>query len=564
MAVAVICRNCNQEFLVEDVDLGLYEKISPVFNNEKFLIPPPTFCPQCRQQRRWAVRNENKLYKRKCDFSGEMMISLYSADKPFKVYKEEIWWSDKWDPLDYGRGFDSKQSFFEQIKDLQLAVPRREMHQDGTNQNCEYTTFGMSNKDCYLAFACFYCKEVFYSSLCGFVNNSFDCFMTMESELSYECVDCRKCYECFYCKDCIGCSDSYLMDDCRNCQHCIGCKNLRNKEYHIYNKPVTKEEFENYKKNIYGKNLLKEKGKFDRWKLKFPYPYAHIVQSENSSGDYLEQAKDCHNCYDIVLKAENCRHCQSSSWNNKDMIDCTMTGKNSELLYEMTAVLTSYHSAFNNFCRFVKDVYYSNMVSNCENCFGCIGLNYKKYCIFNRQYTKEEYDELVPRIIEHMKGIGEWGEFFPIQIAPFAYNETLAQEYYPLTKEAALVKGYQWKNVDVAEYQPATFKLTADLNEISDSIVKEILVCSECKKNYRIIAQELAFYRSYRLAVPGKCQECRHKSCIALRNPRRLWAEKCFKCNKEIKTSYAPVQGSEIDGGGKILYCESCYLKEIY
>jgi hypothetical protein len=27
----------------------------------------------------------------------------------------------------------------------------------------------------------------------------------------------------------------------------------------------------------------------------------------------------------------------------------------------------------------------------------------KEYCILNKQYTKEEYEILVPKIIEHMK-----------------------------------------------------------------------------------------------------------------------------------------------------------------
>lgn len=43
-----------------------------------------------------------------------------------------------------------------------------------------------------------------------------------------------------------------------------------------------------------------------------------------------------------------------------------------------------------------------------KNCFGCIGLRNKQYCILNKQYTKEQYEELVPKIIEHMTKTGEW------------------------------------------------------------------------------------------------------------------------------------------------------------
>jgi hypothetical protein len=51
----------------------------------------------------------------------------------------------------------------------------------------------------------------------------------------------------------------------------------------------------------------------------------------------------------------------------------------------------------------------------------------------NKQYTKEEYEKLLPKIIAHMKKTGEWGEFFPISISPFNYEETPAMDYYPLT-----------------------------------------------------------------------------------------------------------------------------------
>ncbi|MDP2669631.1 MAG: hypothetical protein Q8O99_01100 [bacterium] len=35
--------------------------------------------------------------------------------------------------------------------------------------------------------------------------------------------------------------------------------------------------------------------------------------------------------------------------------------------------------------------------------FGCSNLRNKQYCIFNKQYTQEEYEQLVPKIITHMQ-----------------------------------------------------------------------------------------------------------------------------------------------------------------
>lgn len=128
-----ICRHCQTSFPITDKDMEFYEKVSPTFGSppdkggrgvKKFLIPPPTLCPDCRQQRRLSFRNERKLYKRKCDATGKDIVSIYSPDKPFKVYHQDYWWSDAWDPMDYGREFDFERSAMEQMGELLREVPR--------------------------------------------------------------------------------------------------------------------------------------------------------------------------------------------------------------------------------------------------------------------------------------------------------------------------------------------------------------------------------------------------------------------------------------------------------
>ena len=50
-----------------------------------------------------------------------------------------------------------------------------------------------------------------------------------------------------------------------------------------------------------------------------------------------------------------------------------------------------------------SNLYTDNCVENCNNLFGCIGLRNKSYCIFNKQYTKDEYETTVANIITHMQ-----------------------------------------------------------------------------------------------------------------------------------------------------------------
>ncbi len=100
------CKKCDVSFEITDKDLEFYDKISPIFNGEKYSIPTPKLCPDCRQQRRLSFRNERKLYKRKCDATGKNIVSIYSPGKPYKVYNSDFWWSDSWDAMDYGKDFD--------------------------------------------------------------------------------------------------------------------------------------------------------------------------------------------------------------------------------------------------------------------------------------------------------------------------------------------------------------------------------------------------------------------------------------------------------------------------
>ncbi|MDP2670465.1 MAG: hypothetical protein Q8O99_06145 [bacterium] len=117
------CSACSSPFEIVAEDILFYEKISPTFAGQRFQIPPPSLCPDCRQQRRLSFRNERSLYKRKCDASGKDIISIYSPDKDYKVYDQKIWRSDDRDPLQYGREFDFTKTFSEQFGEMLHDVP---------------------------------------------------------------------------------------------------------------------------------------------------------------------------------------------------------------------------------------------------------------------------------------------------------------------------------------------------------------------------------------------------------------------------------------------------------
>jgi hypothetical protein len=145
-----ICRISGQEFFVTDKDMELYDKISPIFSGKKYSIPSPTISPEERQRRRLVLRNERKFYHRKCDKTGNQIISIYSPEKPYIVYDQNIWRSDDWSPLDYGVDFDFSRPFFPQFGELFLRTPKMNLFHQAQNENSEYSHLSSYNKNCYL------------------------------------------------------------------------------------------------------------------------------------------------------------------------------------------------------------------------------------------------------------------------------------------------------------------------------------------------------------------------------------------------------------------------------
>lgn len=137
-----LCANdwCKEFFEITPEDMAFYEKVSPIVNGKTYAIPLPDMCFSCRLQRRAAFYNSRSLYRRTCDLTGKPIISVFSPDKPFKVYDKDAWFTDAWDPLFYGRTFDFSRPFFPQFRELMEAVPLQSISHIGPdNINSDFT-----------------------------------------------------------------------------------------------------------------------------------------------------------------------------------------------------------------------------------------------------------------------------------------------------------------------------------------------------------------------------------------------------------------------------------------
>jgi len=571
------CTHCSQAFEITDSDLAFYEKVSPVIAGKRYDIPPPTLCPDCRFMHLTSFRNEHSLHHNTCAKTGKSIISLYRPNSGVTVYENDVWWDDDWDAKSYGKDFDFSRSFFEQFEELWKSVPKMARIQQGENVNSQFTNTCSNNKNCYLIFSANSNEDCYYGSMIDRSKNCIDCQTTVDSELCLECINVERCYDCQFCQDSFNCSNSLFLKSCISCRNCFGCINLQNKEYCIMNEPHSKQEYEKKMKELRLNNaqMLKQvREEISTFFLRHPHRFYQGVQNENISGNYITNSKNALLCFDVD-DIEDCKYCVGlrSGRDAQDVYHYGCTGLN-ELLYMCEAVG---HGAVRTlFSKLIwggsSDVILSYECFAVKNCFGCAGLRHQEYCILNKQYTKDEYEILVPKIIDHMKRTlyqssatagsstgQEWGQFFPISMSPFGYNETYAHDMAPLTKEQALKQGWKWLEEPSAtdHYLGPKTEVPETYEGTEEELSQRIFLCDGTKKPFKILPKEYIYYKDHALALPLFCPAERHRQRIERRNPFRLWLRNCAKCSKEIQTTYAPERP-------EIVYCERCYLETVY
>lgn len=543
------CRICSREFVVNEWEQEHLKKMGG--------FPLPTLCIDDRHRRRFTHRNERKIYKDKCDLTGKEIISIYSPDKNIKVLAQDVWWSDKWDPLEYGRDFDFNRPFFEQFDELRKSVPHLSLL-NSNGENSEYCNLTTDNKNSYLVFGGDFNQDALNSVFCFWSRDVSDLYWVNKAELSYDCIDCTNCYSVKYAQNTHNCRDSAFLFDCRSCENCIGCVGLRGKKFHIFNKQYSPEEYAVKLKEMRldtWSGVEKNREEFKNFKLSVPVLYADILNCENCVGDKLKDAKNCENCFDVYGPAEDLKDIFLGGWNLKDAMSCSHIGHKSELEYEVIGVPGVTNGAFSSFIWYGSNVLYSDTVAYCNNVFGCSNMHHLNYCIFNKQYSKEEYESLKARIIEHMKKTGEWGEFLPMEYSYFAYNETVAQDFVPKTKDEILAEGLKWHDEEIREIK--TQDIPDSIHDVKDDILQQTFTCEKTGRPYRIVPQELKLYRQMEVPIPHFAPETRNEMRIRARNPHHTWERNCEKCGKIIQTSYSPNRPEKV-------YCESCYLAEVY
>jgi hypothetical protein len=500
------CKLSGWKFEVTEMERELLKKMG---------LAEPLFHPKIRSAMRFAFRNERNLFIRKCDFSDERILSIYDESHPFPVYKYDHWVSDKWTPPELK--YDFNKPFFEQFETLSKVVPMVSLF-SVYNENCDYVNAAEKNKNCYMHILSDRCEDCYYTHAIFTCRDTIDCAYLFDCELCYECVDCRAAYHCRSCFLCDNCSDCNFCFDLRGCSDCFLCFGLKNKKYCINNEQLSEEEYRKKMADInFGSYKL-----YAYLKKKFidtilsKKPYVRMINTENSTGNFLLNTKNCQNCYDVE-EAEDCMNVSICANKCKDCIDCHAIVDGSELIYSNISTTEGYNCHNMVGCWTTKDSCYSQFLQGCTSCIGCISLRQRRFCVLNKEYSEDEYNKIKANI---QNELGEyWGSPFPFSLAPFDYMTSALRDYDSLTREEVEKIGWRYgaeKPIEPGEYAD-TDTLPDDISDFDEEELDTVFMCKKSGKPLKIVPQEIRLLKKIGAPLPRHYHEVRHEDRTAFR-----------------------------------------------
>lgn len=591
------CRWTGEQFPIFTSESKLLQSYAPIIDGKTHQLSTPDQSPDARNIQRMLFRNDRVFYKWVSDHDGRQIVSIYYPGCPAKVYEVNAWYQDFRDPLSFGKSFTSWDDVWETLNTLTQEVPR--LNVDGVgNTNSDYCNYCGYCKNCYMDIAgennedCYYCLFTKYSKKCA------DCTFVYNSEYCYESISCYQSSKIVYCQYLEECHDCHFSFDLKNCSHCLWCNNLRNQQYCIFNKQVSKEERQETISSITNGSHTG----YQQWletfharRKEFIYPALFKINTEKSIGNDMKDTKN-------ALFAFNVSEIEDSSYlhdvlHAKNCLDLNYSLYYPESSYQLMSTLELKNSICNVATHHSHHVYYCQLCNNSSDLFGCVGLNNKQYCIFNKQYTKEEYYKTLGIIFDQLIATKQRGTYFPSPLSLHPYNDTIANEYYPIhtviSGDKIDIINKEWRGT-VTVLDPEKFVSDAMLdlggedkipikrrtreeeinipdgismliaddlpdnnNETNKDITTKAIRCTISGRPYRIVGPEYELYTKLQIPIPRKHPDFRHQERMQMRPGRALHIRKCDKTGEDIISVYPQSAPFKV-------YSQKAYEKALY
>ena len=550
--------HCEGEFEITAEDISFLKMLR---------VPPPNYCPTCRRMRRLVHMNMIQLFNRPCNAPdhNELMISILPEECPFPVYDYQYFISDDFDAFSFGVKYKKETGPLETLFALRKKFPMPSfLNRDPSSINSEYSNGGRNLKNGYYVMGCYNSEDVWYSNLVNKSRNVMDSRAIQDSEFVYGSLYSDHLYKSSFIYFSKNCTNSMFLFDCKGCDFCFGCVNLRNAKYHVYNRQLSKEDYESFMKSIYPISitaLSEYKKKFWALVVELPMNASRNIASTNVSGTGITHSR---NIFDVVDAdhSENIRHADGAL-SHKDSMDFLFSGGHSSMLYGAINIGSqSSNVRFSVSSKFCNDSEFIFNSKNLSHCFMCFGLQSKSHCVLNTQYSPEEYFTLMDDIKEEMLKRGEYEDGLGLEFSAQAYNFSMAQIAYPLADEeikklGGFVAREPETNVGNTPVISAN-DIPQTIENTTDDILNYGIKCEIANRPFRIIVSELEFYRRMKLPLPTRHPIVRMGDMFRLAPSGKKYQTVCAKCGKTIESIWNPREKSFMP------YCEKCYQQEVY
>ncbi len=414
-------------------------------------------------------------------------------------------WEEERDNLtDYGIDYDFNKSFFENFKILMNKVPWPNVFHYTLWENIDYSDTTWNSKNVYLSKVVILdCENVYYSFIVkeNSVNVFNSVYVIWNNSNIYNSLGIFNSYNVFYSRYILNSSDIWFSSNLIWCRECIFCDWLENKSYCINNIQYDKEEYLQKKQEI-----LSQKYRFEEWYLSKVNKHWKNLASKNVKWNFIVKSENIENGY-FVDNSKNCKNVIFLWWTqwDEDIVNAMFAwspyAKNS---YNSTMYGHTENVYFSWHIWWWYNVWYSMYGTNINNCFGTIWLKNKEYCILNKQYSKEEYNEMIKKILNQMDK--EWilWKFFPAELSLFNFNDTWSTVLTDFNKEEIISEWYKWRDEGIKVDIPSNLEIVSindiDITNFNESILKKII--TDDKWNYwRIMPYEYKFMKKYGLPL---------------------------------------------------------------
>ncbi|EKE26696.1 MAG: hypothetical protein ACD_4C00189G0002 [uncultured bacterium (gcode 4)] len=401
--------------------------------------------------------------------------------------------------------YDFSLSFFENYKVLFKSIDLPSLIIYAGNENAWFSDIVLWSKNIYLSSAIIQgCENILYSF--NVKENSVNILNSINvidsCENVYLSVWVIKWFNIFYSRYIFNSNNVWFSRNLIWCSECIFCENLENKSYCINNVELEKEEY--FKKKEW---ILSKKKEFLDWYKKWSINWINIW-NQNVSWNFIFYSENIENWY-FAYQIKNWRNILMwwgtknnenvydvfTGWSiwNQDLYAVTSAGANSSKLYCCAHI------------SFSSNLYYSYFLESCSFCIGCIWLKNKSYCILNKQYSQDEWNILTDKIFAQMEIDWVLWNYFPADMNPFYFNDTMASIVWNFSKEEIIKDGYMWRDeevkVDIPEWSEVIDIKDLDIVNYDESILKKVIK-DDSWNYYRIVKMEYDFLKKYNLPLP--------------------------------------------------------------